>query len=106
MIEEILSSIRQAEEKAEQIKLDADKKAENILFDAGEEVKKISTDFKNAAAEYRLNKQTQVKQQAEKEYKNVIKDGEKQSTDLKASLNKKTADLGNELFGRLLNGDC
>ena len=106
MIEEILNSIRQAEEKAEQIKLDADKQAEEILFNAGEEAEKISADLKNAAAEYRLNKQVQIKQQAEKDYKNILVDGEKQAADLKSSLGKKTADIGEELFGRLLNGDC
>ena len=106
MIEEILNSIRQAEEKAEQIKLDADKQAEEILFAAGEKAEKISVDSKNAAAEYRLNKQTQIKQQAEKDYKDILIGGEKQSANLKASLGKKTADIGDELFGRLLNGDC
>ena len=75
MIEEILNSIRQAEEKAEQIKLDADKQAEEILFNAGEEAEKISADFSSAAAEYRLNKQVQIKQQAEKDYKDILVDG-------------------------------
>lgn len=105
MIEEILNSIKQAELKAEEIKAEAEQQASDLLLKTSEDgealIKKATEEVKKLKAENLAN----AEKSANKIYDESIQKAQESANKQKEDLNSTIISLGEEIYGRILNGN-
>lgn len=106
MINEILTEILAAEQKAAEIKAEGEQKAAQTLADGEKTCAEI---LKNSAAEAkaaRLAVLDGYTKKAEAEYARVLEESKKAGLALAESKKSATDKAAEEIYGRIINGDC
>lgn len=105
-MEDIIKSIKKAEEEAAQIKSDALLKAAQILEDAQMETNRLERVAAEENKEYRETQLKSAHAQADREYEFTLRERENQAqTYCEAALLDSGAAVG-KIIGRILSGDC
>ena len=106
MIEEVLNEIRDAELKAEQIKLAGEEEAKKIIAEGEKEALDIRNETEKNIKVMRTNGLYQAELTAGGNYDKTMADGKAESEKLKKDLSEKVDELSDEVFGRILDGSC
>ena len=106
MIEQVLKNVRAAEERAENIKAEAESKAAAKRFAADTEARRIAEEAKERARCEADAASDAAAKRAEEESAATQRTCEAQCEKLKADLESKVAALAKEIFGRAKDGGC
>lgn len=106
MIEQVISEIIAAEEAAEKIRSDAEKQAADIVADA----QKRATDTANATAARvkarKIKRNAEALAKADSAYETITGTARKNAEELLNSCEAASEKAGDELYRRIINGDC
>lgn len=106
MIDQVLTEIKLAEEKATEIRQKADEEAKQINKQGETEASLIVTAAEEKAKEIKKEYKLKTAQKVDKLYAEVLKDAEEDSDALFQSLQAKINQLSDEVLKKVLNGDC
>lgn len=106
MINEILTEILAAERKAAEIKADGEKKASDTLANGEKTCAEIAKTAADEAKTARLAVLEEYAKKAEVEYARVLEESKKAGLALAESKNGATEKAAEEIYGRIINGDC
>ncbi len=106
MIEQVLEEIKQAEQKAENIRFEADSLASSIGKQAEEKSSSILSCAEETVKKEKALSKARTAEKSEKLYNEIIAAAK---IDVEALYNSKTAiieKLAEEIVGKVINGDC
>lgn len=106
MIEQVLEEIKQAENKASEIKSQADDLVTEIGKKAEEKVSSVLADAEDTVKREKALGKVRTAKSVEKLYDEIIATAK---ADVETLYNSKTADineLADEMVGKVINGDC
>ncbi|MBQ7408123.1 MAG: hypothetical protein IJW13_02475 [Clostridia bacterium] len=106
MIEEVLSEIVYAEQKAEEIITSSRERAGEMTAAAGVECARISEEALLTAKEQRERVAKQSNQKAQAEYDRILNESEVKASALIEQKKGQAVELGKQIFGRIINGNC
>lgn len=106
MIEEVISEIIAAEQTAEKIKADAEEQATAIVAEA----EKRAADTKNATAARvkarKIKRGAEADEKAVSAFKSVTDEARAKADEIIESGKAASKKAGNEIYRRIINGDC
>lgn len=106
MIKEVINEILQAEKQAEEIKESAENTAFQISADAQKQQDAILADAVKKAKEERDRILAESKQMAENNYKNILQQSDATAKKIASEKGADVNALGEQIFGRIINGNC
>ena len=105
-MEDIIKSIKKAEEDAAQMKSDALAKAAQILENAQAEAQRMESAAMEANKEYREQQLLKARAQADKEYEFTLREKEKEARAYCEGALLNSAASVEKIVGRIISGDC
>ena len=106
MIEEVLKSIREAEEKAEAIRREGDEKAAAKRLEADQRAEEIAENAKKNAKAKKNAAIVGANATAEKNYARTLSDCKARCEELRLGKDGKAEELSVEIYRRIINGGC
>ena len=106
MINEVINKVLAAEAEAENIRNNAESQAQDILTESEEVCLKLTGDGEKQAKSRRAEILGEYASKADAEYEKTLAEAKNQAELLKKEKQEPAKNIGESIYGRILNGDC
>lgn len=106
MINEVINKVLAAEAEAENIRNNAECRAQDILTESEKACLKLSDDGEKQAKSRRTEILGEYVSKADAEYEKTLAEAKNRAESLKKEKQALVKNIGESIYGRILNGDC